>query len=232
MRMRGFTLIELLIVVAIIAILAAIAVPNFLEAQTRAKVSREKADMRSLTTAIESYYIDNNQYPPIFVMTAWMPVAGRGPSVFGAPGGPDGNAVSARFIPLTTPIAYITSVLPEAFAVNAIAAAGAVSGDQPGYYDTFDFIIAKEFLPGGPIGGTRGSGLTSGGAWRLAGVGPDRIQAYGGREEAAGATNDANAKGCDYDPTNGTISTGDIVRVGSTAPGEPPFYDRLGVYAQ
>src|SRR5690349_9257970 len=60
---RAFTLIELLIVVAIIAILAAIAVPNFLEAQTRAKVSRVKSDQRSLATAIESYRVDNNEYP-------------------------------------------------------------------------------------------------------------------------------------------------------------------------
>src|SRR5690606_32534599 len=57
-------LIELLIVVAIIAILAAIAVPNFLEAQTRAKVSRCWADFRSLATGFESYRVDNRAYPP------------------------------------------------------------------------------------------------------------------------------------------------------------------------
>jgi prepilin-type N-terminal cleavage/methylation domain-containing protein len=62
-KIKGFTLIELLIVVAIIAILAAIAVPNFLEAQVRSKVSRAHSDMRSLATAIESYMVDNNGFP-------------------------------------------------------------------------------------------------------------------------------------------------------------------------
>ena len=60
---KAFTLIELLIVVAIIAILAAIAVPNFLEAQTRSKVSRMKADQRTIATGIESYAVDNNHFP-------------------------------------------------------------------------------------------------------------------------------------------------------------------------
>lgn len=68
MKYRGFTLIELLIVVAIIAILAAIAVPNFLEAQTRAKVAKGVADMRTLATAIESYRIDITPTPLMLAM--------------------------------------------------------------------------------------------------------------------------------------------------------------------
>lgn len=63
MNTRAFTLIELLIVVAIIGILAAIAVPNFLNAQIRARVARVQADARSTATALESYRIDNNSYP-------------------------------------------------------------------------------------------------------------------------------------------------------------------------
>lgn len=63
-RSLGFTLIELLIVVAIIGILAAIAVPNFLNAQIRAKVARVKSDIRSLAQAHEMYNLDNNTYPP------------------------------------------------------------------------------------------------------------------------------------------------------------------------
>jgi len=56
-------LIELLIVVAIIGILAAIAIPNFLGARTKAKVSRAFADMRTIGTALETYMLDNGEYP-------------------------------------------------------------------------------------------------------------------------------------------------------------------------
>jgi len=61
--LRAFTLIELLIVVAIIGILAAIAVPNFLNAQMRAKLSRVMEDMRSLSSAIEMYSLDYGRAP-------------------------------------------------------------------------------------------------------------------------------------------------------------------------
>jgi general secretion pathway protein G len=60
---KGFTLIELLIVVAIIGIIAAIAIPNLLNAIDRGKQKRTMADMRSLGTSIESYAVDNNYYP-------------------------------------------------------------------------------------------------------------------------------------------------------------------------
>ncbi len=60
----GFTLIELLIVVAIIGILAAIAVPNFLNAQIRAKVARVVSEERSLRDAYTQYFLDRNAWPP------------------------------------------------------------------------------------------------------------------------------------------------------------------------
>jgi type II secretion system protein G len=62
-RHSGFTLIELLIVIAIIGILAAIAIPNLLNAVQRGKQKRTMSDMRSLAMAIEAYAVDNNAYP-------------------------------------------------------------------------------------------------------------------------------------------------------------------------
>ena len=101
---HGFTLIELLIVVAIIAILAAIAVPNFLEAQVRSKVSRVKSDMRSMATAIEAYAVDNNSYCLAFRYAAGqqdIPVS----SVW----------VQHAVRRLTTPVAYMSSIPDDPF---------------------------------------------------------------------------------------------------------------------
>lgn len=96
---RGFTLIELLIVVAIISILAAIAVPNFLEAQTRSKVGRMVADTRTVQTALEVYAVDHTSYPPgvTFMSPFFDP------------------AVGVRTYLLTTPIAYISQIPLDIF---------------------------------------------------------------------------------------------------------------------
>lgn len=95
-RLLGFTLIELLIVVAIIGILAAIAVPNFLNAQMRAKVSRVVSDMKALSMAEEQYRIDHNQY----TFDGDCNV---------------GGAEHLSYIPLTTPVSYINSIPEDEF---------------------------------------------------------------------------------------------------------------------
>ena len=118
MKNRGFTLIELLIVVAIIAILAAIAVPNFLEAQTRSKVARVKSDLRSLNLAFMAYYTDNQKVPPDGndVMTwSWqMENPGRQPD-FPLIGDIGQFYAFRYFARLTTPVAYMTSIPHDAF---------------------------------------------------------------------------------------------------------------------
>lgn len=96
-RKSGFTLIELLIVVAIIGILAAIAVPNFLNAMIRAKIARVRADMKAVQTALESYKLDNNTYLPHHAH----------------PAGQAWNINLYHF--LTTPIAYLPAPAEDDF---------------------------------------------------------------------------------------------------------------------
>lgn len=87
---KGFTLIELLIVVAIIGILAAIAVPNFLNAQLRAKIAGTQSDLRTMVNAMQQYHLDNNSYHM------------------------HRDTLNQQF-PLTTPIPYLNGFLHDRF---------------------------------------------------------------------------------------------------------------------
>src|SRR5512143_1502564 len=62
MSKKGFTLIELLIVVVIIGILAAIAIPKFANSKEKAILASMKSDLRNLVTAQEAFYFDNTDY--------------------------------------------------------------------------------------------------------------------------------------------------------------------------
>lgn len=122
----GFTLIELLIVVAIIAILAAIAVPNFLEAQTRAKIARVVSDLRTISYGLDLYKVDYNNYPP----SPW-PKAGYYTSIgLQHPSNPRSNL----FRELTTPIAYINSLPRTPFKGIDWISYGSGPTSPSGYY--------------------------------------------------------------------------------------------------
>jgi len=83
MNRKGFTLIELLIVVVIIGILAAIAIPKFANTKQKAIVASMKSDLRNLVTAQEAFFSDNNDYAGAIVATAQVNgLAGAGSVTF------------------------------------------------------------------------------------------------------------------------------------------------------
>ena len=195
-KMKGFTLIELLIVVAIIAILAAIAVPNFLEAQVRSKVSRVKTDMRSLATAIEAYMVDNNMYagcmlyPPAALPGSFPTGRGEGPLVTFTTRG------TSAAMTLTTPVSYITSLPRDAFGKVKGAPFAYVNADEMGWIlwsmgpDTEDDIYpaAQMFTTSfNPAQSIYNPGISNPSLWLMT--------LY------------------TYDSTNGTTSNGDVHRV-------------------
>src|ERR1700712_3127628 len=79
----GFTLVEIMIVVAIIALLAAIAVPGFLRARKRSQASRVVNDLRLIDAAVDQYAIENNKTTGSKVNTAdWIVYMKKGSSLY------------------------------------------------------------------------------------------------------------------------------------------------------
>jgi type II secretion system protein G len=166
-KVRAFTLIELLIVVAIIGILAAIAVPNFLNAQLKAKISRVQADFNMLRTGLESYFIDKNGYPRF--------TEGDGPT--------RRLPNFRRYIDLTTPVAYVSQVPVDPFAVFANQA------DYNNWGNAYDYVTDDSPNPG----------RTYGHRWQINSWGPDQTNTWL-----------RNYPGDFYNISNGLLSHGDI----------------------
>lgn len=230
---KAFTLIELLIVVAIIAILAAIAVPNFLEAQTRAKVSRVASDQRSYATGLETYYLDNNSYPIHWprhtpAVGAWSGT-GAQPSknINDAIKTAAGQAVApydkiASFaaapnnnqpIGLTSPVSYLNTYSSDAFAefkqaTFSYAASGAqflIWSPGPDSKDALDIDAAS----GGSTEHNAAEFIVAGGQSLPS---PYLIAGPAGVTQGKPAAAPGGGNAFTYDPTNGTGSYGDVYR--------------------
>jgi prepilin-type N-terminal cleavage/methylation domain-containing protein len=210
MSRRAFTLIELLIVVAIIAVLAAIAVPNLLEAQTRAKVARVKADMRSFATGMEAYVTDNNKYPiPSDSNGAYIP-------------DPQSATLVSPFetrmpLLLTTPISYISSRIGDPFAVTR-------HGESQLYHCvTYDYVRIRQ--DNAPVTNwlvvwrNYYRDLTSRNppdslAYFFVSFGPDQDHDADLPHVTVPSGPHVHGDGAIYNPTNGTISSGDVFYFG------------------
>lgn len=198
-KQRGFTLIELLIVVAIIGILAAIAVPNFMNAQIRAKLARIESDLRTLATALTMYRVDNGR-PPQDTETqshGWV----------------------YSYVLLTTPVSYMPNVLADVFQADDVLAGsehhriGGPNGPLSYDYGTDVFH--------GYEGASKSSNhpwykAWGNSTWKIGSPGPDLKYTNVGLPAGAGWL-----AGSYYDSSNGLISPGDIYR------GEN-FYEKKG----
>ncbi len=204
----AFTLIELLIVIAIILILIAIALPNFIEAQNRARVTTAKANQRGMQTALESYHTDYRQYP-----VGWHLMSVQTPPM--PQNFPEDLFSKFRFKILTTPIAYLTQLPESPFLPDCYKHSGGCSpfvldnGDpyNPGTeYDQdggfYDHPNARSAGATGRHPSHNQISTWSGTHYHLRDAGPDGIisnsDTFGVSVLAA------------YNPTNGTKSLGDI----------------------
>lgn len=217
MKKLGFTLIELLIVIAIILILISIALPNFLEAQVRAKITNAMGEMRSIESAVSAYSQDWKRNPRDGFEL---------PSISGYY--PEENP--RIWVQLTTPIKYFSTIPQDEFH-SAYKDTNNLQRSEK--HQTYRYYAAwwrckalngtpaerSEKCTKLPAGNNYDSDFL--GKWIIWSPGPNRIHDFGEWAmykkyyQAGYAPEVTKARAFVYLPTNGTISDGDIVKWGS-----------------
>jgi prepilin-type N-terminal cleavage/methylation domain-containing protein len=185
----GLTLIELLIAIAILLLLVALILPNFFQAQMRARIIRVKVDLRELDGALSAYFVDHGAYPP-----------------------PASNGHGARLWRLSTPISYYADPKrPEPFRDK-----GLFETPPYGYHGRNEFVNIFWNNDGQP-GNFSGPAVVK---WYvLRSSGPDNDRDGGGASALNAPDSRHQFVNFIYDPSNGTVSRGDIWRAGGAPVG-------------
>ncbi len=178
---KAFTLIELLIVVAIIGILAAIAVPNFLNAQVRAKIARTLSDMKAVVHGFALYQLDNGDWVPDY--------DGIGMGL--------GGSELRTYMALTTPVSYLSSIPLDVW-VNQEQFRG-IQGKTERFYEYYGYKSGSENRL--RIANRYNIGYV------MRSIGPDYALQWGGDFQSIGERKRWYA----YDISNGVTSTGDFI---------------------
>ena len=148
-RAKSFTLIELLIVVAIIGILAAIAVPNFINARLRALIARVYAEEKAINDAYLMYRMDNGEWPPHI----------------------DGDPAQHRYV--TTPIAYLTTSIYDPFQKEGVTDPATIGWYQYQYHEEPGYQMRNEFYATGDPAARRYADEHKSSAFFCRSAGPD-----------------------------------------------------------
>jgi prepilin-type N-terminal cleavage/methylation domain-containing protein len=212
---KAFTYVELMLVATIIAILAAIAIPNFLEARTRSVVARSKAELAALAMAAEAYRLDARAWP-----------------INRQPGTPAPWDLTA----LTTPVPYLVSLPLDAMTLPDAQSRHPAGAPSPIPYRYFNALLVnpEEGLKivdqrgDEPVRRMRplrkaeqkteqklkvfdnsklGGGVIAGLFW---GYGPDVVRPDNTMPPATQILKRGEVQIVNYDPSNGTTSEGDI----------------------
>jgi type II secretory pathway pseudopilin PulG len=184
-RRTAFTFVELVLVMCTVAILMAIAVPNFLEARTRSAVSRSVNELGLLKMAVDAYRLEHKVYP-----------------LNAEPGVDDGWDLRA----LTTPVAYLSRLPMDIFTHRDIRGTHTLEPVRPVPYRYYNAVqLNKEGLVCGDEVDVRFDGYVAGVLW---GYGPTHLTPDDPDETLFGPEGAERMRF--YDPTNGTRTPGDI----------------------